>query len=119
MYPTEKKLEKNEEAALLSWEMYLKENYLQNLQYQRKQNSEQKIQDIAERWGLLLLVSSPKTKSTESSSLLLGLKVHYSESSTSTCHIWNLVSTTAILSNPRLLILIAKSGRENTCHKPI
>ncbi|XP_066475364.1 transient receptor potential cation channel subfamily M member 2 isoform X1 [Tiliqua scincoides] len=44
-----KKLEKNEEAALLSWEMYMKENYLQNLQCQRKQSSEQKIQDIAER----------------------------------------------------------------------
>ncbi|XP_042315429.1 transient receptor potential cation channel subfamily M member 2 isoform X2 [Sceloporus undulatus] len=43
------KLEKNEEAALLSWEMYMKENYLQIQQCQWKQNSEQKIQDIADR----------------------------------------------------------------------
>ncbi|KAM6225119.1 transient receptor potential cation channel subfamily M member 2 isoform 2-T2 [Rhynchocyon petersi] len=40
------KLEKNEEAALLSWEIYLKENYLQNQQYQLKQRPEQRIQDI-------------------------------------------------------------------------
>ncbi|XP_008565916.1 PREDICTED: transient receptor potential cation channel subfamily M member 2 [Galeopterus variegatus] len=40
------KLEKNEEAALLSWEIYLKENYLQNQQYQQKQRPEQKIEDI-------------------------------------------------------------------------
>ncbi|ERE86864.1 transient receptor potential cation channel subfamily M member 2 [Cricetulus griseus] len=43
------KLEKNEEAALLSWELYLKENYLQNQQYQHKQRAEQKIQDISEK----------------------------------------------------------------------
>ncbi|KAF6122339.1 transient receptor potential cation channel subfamily M member 2 [Phyllostomus discolor] len=43
------KLEKNEEAALLSWEIYLKENYLQNIQYQQKQRPEQKIQDISSR----------------------------------------------------------------------
>ncbi|XP_063135123.1 transient receptor potential cation channel subfamily M member 2 isoform X11 [Rattus norvegicus] len=43
------KLEKNEEAALLSWELYLKENYLQNQQYQHKQRPEQKIQDISEK----------------------------------------------------------------------
>uniref|UniRef100_A0A8C8SFY4 Transient receptor potential cation channel subfamily M member 2 n=1 Tax=Pelusios castaneus TaxID=367368 RepID=A0A8C8SFY4_9SAUR len=41
------KLEKNEEAALLSWEMYLKESYLQHQQCQEKQNMEQKIRDIA------------------------------------------------------------------------
>ncbi|XP_036207757.1 transient receptor potential cation channel subfamily M member 2 isoform X1 [Myotis myotis] len=43
------KLEKNEEAALLSWEIYLKENYLQNQQYQQKQRTEQKIHDISNR----------------------------------------------------------------------
>ncbi|XP_053773634.1 transient receptor potential cation channel subfamily M member 2 isoform X6 [Desmodus rotundus] len=43
------KLEKNEEAALLSWEIYLKENYLQNMQFQQKQRPEQKIQDISNR----------------------------------------------------------------------
>lgn len=48
---TENKLEKNEEAALLSWEIYLKENYLQNQQYQQKQRTEQKIQDISNRYG--------------------------------------------------------------------
>lgn len=47
----ENKLEKNEEAALLSWEIYLKENYLQNEQYQQKQRTEQKIQDISNRYG--------------------------------------------------------------------
>lgn len=46
----EEKLEKNEEAALLSWEMYLKENYLQHQQCQEKQNTEQKIRDIAQRY---------------------------------------------------------------------
>ena len=48
---TENKLEKNEEAALLSWEIYLKENYLQNMQFQQKQRPEQKIQDISNRCG--------------------------------------------------------------------
>ncbi|XP_021567214.1 transient receptor potential cation channel subfamily M member 2 isoform X2 [Carlito syrichta] len=43
------KLEKNEEAALLSWEIYLKENYLQNQQYQQKQRPEQKIEDISNK----------------------------------------------------------------------
>ncbi|XP_065798979.1 transient receptor potential cation channel subfamily M member 2 isoform X3 [Muntiacus reevesi] len=43
------KLEKNEEAALLSWEIYLKENYLQEQQFQRKQRPEQKIQDISDK----------------------------------------------------------------------
>ncbi|KYO36053.1 transient receptor potential cation channel subfamily M member 2 isoform X1 [Alligator mississippiensis] len=43
------KLEKNEEAALLSWEMYLKENYLQSQQCREKQNTEQRVQDIALR----------------------------------------------------------------------
>uniref|UniRef100_A0A670ZX39 Transient receptor potential cation channel subfamily M member 2 n=1 Tax=Pseudonaja textilis TaxID=8673 RepID=A0A670ZX39_PSETE len=38
-----KKFEKNEEAALLSWEMYLKENYLQLQQSQQKHTPEQKI----------------------------------------------------------------------------
>lgn len=43
------KLEKNEEAALLAWEIYLKENYLQNQQCQRTQRPEQKIQDISNK----------------------------------------------------------------------
>ncbi|XP_020739237.2 transient receptor potential cation channel subfamily M member 2 isoform X1 [Odocoileus virginianus] len=43
------KLEKNEEAALLSWEIYLKENYLQEQQFQWKQSPEQKIQDISDK----------------------------------------------------------------------
>uniref|UniRef100_A0A8C9PTY9 Transient receptor potential cation channel subfamily M member 2 n=1 Tax=Spermophilus dauricus TaxID=99837 RepID=A0A8C9PTY9_SPEDA len=43
------KLEKNEEAALLSWEMYLKENYLQNWQCQLQQQPEQRIQDISSK----------------------------------------------------------------------
>uniref|UniRef100_A0A8B9CL03 Transient receptor potential cation channel subfamily M member 2 n=1 Tax=Anser brachyrhynchus TaxID=132585 RepID=A0A8B9CL03_9AVES len=47
------KLEKNEEAALLSWEMYMKENYLQHQQRQEKQNTEQKIRDIAQRVDVL------------------------------------------------------------------
>lgn len=47
--PPETKLEKNEEAALLSWEIYLKENYLQNQQYQQKQRPEQQIQDIRDK----------------------------------------------------------------------
>ncbi|OXB58661.1 hypothetical protein ASZ78_003628 [Callipepla squamata] len=47
------KLEKNEEAALLSWEMYLKENYLQHQQCQEKQSTEQKIRDIAQRVDVL------------------------------------------------------------------
>uniref|UniRef100_A0A670JDG5 Transient receptor potential cation channel subfamily M member 2 n=1 Tax=Podarcis muralis TaxID=64176 RepID=A0A670JDG5_PODMU len=48
------KLEKNEEAALLSWEMYMKENYLQLQQSQQKQNTEQKISDTAERMDMLV-----------------------------------------------------------------
>uniref|UniRef100_A0A8C6XFP7 Transient receptor potential cation channel subfamily M member 2 n=1 Tax=Naja naja TaxID=35670 RepID=A0A8C6XFP7_NAJNA len=43
-----KKFEKNEEAALLSWEMYLKENYLQLQQSQQKHTPEQKIQHITD-----------------------------------------------------------------------
>uniref|UniRef100_A0A2I3RSV8 Transient receptor potential cation channel subfamily M member 2 n=1 Tax=Pan troglodytes TaxID=9598 RepID=A0A2I3RSV8_PANTR len=48
------KLEKNEEAALLSWEIYLKENYLQNRQFQQKQRPEQKIEDISNKAGMEL-----------------------------------------------------------------
>uniref|UniRef100_A0A2R9BEW3 Transient receptor potential cation channel subfamily M member 2 n=1 Tax=Pan paniscus TaxID=9597 RepID=A0A2R9BEW3_PANPA len=48
------KLEKNEEAALLSWEIYLKENYLQNRQFQQKQQPEQKIEDISNKAGMEL-----------------------------------------------------------------
>ncbi|XP_073087353.1 transient receptor potential cation channel subfamily M member 2 isoform X6 [Manis javanica] len=40
------KLEKNEEAALLSWEAYLKENFLQG---QQRQREEQKVQDLGSR----------------------------------------------------------------------
>ncbi|KAG8432778.1 hypothetical protein GDO86_017135 [Hymenochirus boettgeri] len=43
------KLEKNEEAALLTWETYLKENYLQNCQHLLKQSTDQKIKDTAEK----------------------------------------------------------------------
>ncbi|XP_034510616.1 transient receptor potential cation channel subfamily M member 2 isoform X5 [Ailuropoda melanoleuca] len=43
------KLEKNEEAVLLSWEVCLKDSYLQNRQFQRKQRPEQQIQDIGNR----------------------------------------------------------------------
>ncbi|XP_045632324.1 transient receptor potential cation channel subfamily M member 2 isoform X2 [Ursus americanus] len=43
------KLEKNEESALLSWETYLKDNYLQNQQCQHKQRPERQIQDIGNR----------------------------------------------------------------------
>ncbi|XP_037597956.1 transient receptor potential cation channel subfamily M member 2 isoform X5 [Cebus imitator] len=43
------KLEKNEEVALLSWEIYLKENYLQHQQFQQKQRPEQKIEDISNK----------------------------------------------------------------------
>ena len=48
---TENKLEKTEEAALLSWEIYLKENYLQEQQFQQKQRPEQKIQDVSDKYG--------------------------------------------------------------------
>ncbi|XP_072724021.1 transient receptor potential cation channel subfamily M member 2 isoform X4 [Ciconia boyciana] len=59
------KLEKNEEAALLSWERYLKENYLQHQQCQEKQNTEQKIRDIAQRVDLLAeLLDLDRVKST-------------------------------------------------------
>ncbi|XP_057553816.1 transient receptor potential cation channel subfamily M member 2 isoform X2 [Hippopotamus amphibius kiboko] len=43
------KLEKNEEAALLCWEIYLKENYLQDQQSLQKQRLQQKIQDVSDR----------------------------------------------------------------------
>ncbi|XP_056392757.1 transient receptor potential cation channel subfamily M member 2 isoform X2 [Hyla sarda] len=43
------KLEKNEEAALLSWEAFLKENYLQHLQKQMKQSTEHKIRDTSDK----------------------------------------------------------------------
>ncbi|XP_045396755.1 transient receptor potential cation channel subfamily M member 2 isoform X2 [Lemur catta] len=43
------KLEKNEEAALLSWEIYLKENYLQSQQFQQRQRLEQKIGHISDK----------------------------------------------------------------------
>ncbi|XP_051695884.2 transient receptor potential cation channel subfamily M member 2 isoform X1 [Oryctolagus cuniculus] len=44
-----KTLEKTEEAELLSWEMYLKENYLQSQQSQHRQSPEHRIQDISSR----------------------------------------------------------------------
>uniref|UniRef100_A0A8C5Q425 Transient receptor potential cation channel subfamily M member 2 n=1 Tax=Leptobrachium leishanense TaxID=445787 RepID=A0A8C5Q425_9ANUR len=43
------KLEKNEEAAILSWETYLKENYVQNVQYRLRQSTEQRIRDTSEK----------------------------------------------------------------------
>nr|XP_019601291.1 PREDICTED: transient receptor potential cation channel subfamily M member 2 isoform X2 [Rhinolophus sinicus] len=43
------KLEKNEEAVLLSWEMYLKESYLQSQQDQQRQRPERKMEDISHR----------------------------------------------------------------------
>lgn len=47
------KLEEKEEAALLSWETYLKENYLQSLQSQQRQRPEHRIQHISDRcWEL-------------------------------------------------------------------
>ncbi|XP_053513658.1 transient receptor potential cation channel subfamily M member 2 isoform X7 [Artibeus jamaicensis] len=61
------KLEKNEEAALLSWEIYLKENYLQNMQYQQKQRPEQKIQDISNRVDAMVdLLEMDRLKSSGS-----------------------------------------------------
>ncbi|XP_075399456.1 transient receptor potential cation channel subfamily M member 2 isoform X2 [Tenrec ecaudatus] len=48
------KLEKNEEAVLLSWESYLKENYLQNQQCQREQRPEQRIQDMGDKVDTML-----------------------------------------------------------------
>lgn len=48
----ENKLEKNEEAALLSWEVYLKENYLQSVQSRQRQRPEHRVQHISDRcWG--------------------------------------------------------------------
>lgn len=43
----ENRLEKNEEAALLSWETWLKETHLQGQQLLRAQSTEQKIQDVS------------------------------------------------------------------------
>ncbi|XP_041432693.1 transient receptor potential cation channel subfamily M member 2 isoform X2 [Xenopus laevis] len=43
------KLEKNEETALISWETYLKENYLQNHQHLQKQSTDQRIKDTSEK----------------------------------------------------------------------
>lgn len=54
--PAENKLEKNEEAALLSWEAYLKENFLQG---QQRQREEQKVQDLGSRWGWAALAGTP------------------------------------------------------------
>ncbi|MEE6490342.1 hypothetical protein FKM82_015849 [Ascaphus truei] len=63
------KLEKNEEVALLSWETYLKENYLQHLQHQLKQSTEQKIWDTSEKVNamtdLLELDQAKRTGSIE------------------------------------------------------
>ncbi|XP_053568855.1 transient receptor potential cation channel subfamily M member 2 [Bombina bombina] len=63
------KLEKNEEAALLSWENYLKENYLQHIHYQLKQSTEQKIRDTSEKMNtvidLLELDQAKRTGSME------------------------------------------------------
>ncbi|XP_064135610.1 transient receptor potential cation channel subfamily M member 2 isoform X2 [Loxodonta africana] len=57
------KLEKKEEAALLSWEIYLKENYLQNQQYQLKQRPEQRIQDIGNKVDTMVeLLDMDRTK---------------------------------------------------------
>uniref|UniRef100_G3T0U9 Transient receptor potential cation channel subfamily M member 2 n=1 Tax=Loxodonta africana TaxID=9785 RepID=G3T0U9_LOXAF len=57
------KLEKKEEAALLSWEIYLKENYLQNQQYQLKQRPEQRIQDIGNKVDTMVeLLDVDRTK---------------------------------------------------------
>ncbi|XP_011374673.1 transient receptor potential cation channel subfamily M member 2 [Pteropus vampyrus] len=43
------KLEKSEEAALLSWETYLKEIYLQSLQSRQRQRLEHRVQHVSDR----------------------------------------------------------------------
>ncbi|XP_040297409.1 transient receptor potential cation channel subfamily M member 2 [Bufo bufo] len=48
------KLEKNEESTLLSWETFLKENYIHHLQKQMKQSTEQKIRDTSEKVNTVL-----------------------------------------------------------------
>lgn len=45
----ENKLEKSEEAALLSWETYLKEIYLQSLQSRQRQRLEHRVQHVSDR----------------------------------------------------------------------
>ncbi|KAM8934160.1 transient receptor potential cation channel subfamily M member 2 [Pelodytes ibericus] len=69
------KLEKNEEAALLSWETYLKENYVQQFQAQLKQSTEQKIRDTSEKvnavMDLLELDQAKRTGSMEHRFLFL------------------------------------------------
>ncbi|XP_071977095.1 transient receptor potential cation channel subfamily M member 2 isoform X3 [Engystomops pustulosus] len=63
------KLEKNEEAALLLWETFLKENYLQHLQKQKKQSTEHKIRDTSDKVNtvvdMLELDQAKKTGSIE------------------------------------------------------
>ncbi|XP_069495749.1 transient receptor potential cation channel subfamily M member 2-like [Ambystoma mexicanum] len=42
-------LDESESAALLSWESYMKENYLQSQQYKQQQSTDQKIRDTSEK----------------------------------------------------------------------
>ncbi|XP_075140952.1 transient receptor potential cation channel subfamily M member 2 [Leptodactylus fuscus] len=64
------KLEKNEEADLLSWETFLKDNYLQHIEKQMKQSTEHKIRDTSDKVNtvvdMLELDQVKKTGSMES-----------------------------------------------------
>ncbi|KAJ1121151.1 hypothetical protein NDU88_009278 [Pleurodeles waltl] len=42
-------MDESEAAALLSWESYMKENYLQSQQYEQNQSTDQKIRDTSDK----------------------------------------------------------------------
>ncbi|XP_078512418.1 transient receptor potential cation channel subfamily M member 2 [Lissotriton helveticus] len=42
-------MDESEAAALLSWESYMQENYLQNQQYEQNQSTDQKIRDTSDK----------------------------------------------------------------------
>uniref|UniRef100_H3B0C1 Transient receptor potential cation channel subfamily M member 2 n=1 Tax=Latimeria chalumnae TaxID=7897 RepID=H3B0C1_LATCH len=53
------KLPKNEDAELLSWEAFMKENFLANLQHEVNQSTDQKIRDTSENVNSKLETPSP------------------------------------------------------------
>nr|XP_014345762.1 PREDICTED: transient receptor potential cation channel subfamily M member 2 [Latimeria chalumnae] len=59
------KLPKNEDAELLSWEAFMKENFLANLQHEVNQSTDQKIRDTSEKVNMMVEVLEINQKNTD------------------------------------------------------
>ncbi|XP_026074779.1 transient receptor potential cation channel subfamily M member 2-like [Carassius auratus] len=76
-------LEQNEEYELLAWEAYMKDNYLSSMRQDKSQSEEHRIQDIAEKVGVMseLMESEQERVSPSITKRLATLEEQVSDSS--------------------------------------